>query len=300
VPRTIACEFIAATRRRQGARNSRRLIEEPTITDRRSHFRSVLYVDDDRDICSVVAATLRLVPDLVVQTAESGERAIDLAYEGRPDLVLMDVMMPGLDGPSTFRCMQASALLAHIPVIFMTAKALPTEIAEFLKLGAIGVVVKPFDPVTLYADLLTLWNHQVADLEPSHTGNAQSQVQAQVDALTIGFLERTRADAIHLSTMVALAKDGDRTVMNELERLAHSIHGSAAVFGFHKLSELGATIAKMSVALRESAKNQPAAGEARLMQQLLDSNEMFARAVETAGQAAPRFKDQRWPNRIVS
>src|SRR5580704_16999912 len=112
-------------------------------------FQSVLYVDDDPDICSVVRATLRLVPGLYVQTADSGERAIDLAYELRPDLVLMDVMMPGLDGPSTFNRMRESAVLAHIPVIFMTAKALPAEISQFLQLGAIGVIVKPFDPLRL-------------------------------------------------------------------------------------------------------------------------------------------------------
>src|ERR1700733_13287666 len=88
-------------------------------------LQSVLFVDDDSDICSVVRATLRLVPGLDVQTADSGRRAIDLAYELRPDLVLMDVMMPGLDGPSTFKRMRETILLAHIPVIFMTAKVLP-------------------------------------------------------------------------------------------------------------------------------------------------------------------------------
>jgi len=92
-------------------------------------LQSVLYVDDDPDICSVVQATLRLVPGLNVQTADSGQRAIDLAYELRPDLVLMDVMMPGLDGPATFGRMRESALLSKIPVIFMTAKVLPAEIA---------------------------------------------------------------------------------------------------------------------------------------------------------------------------
>jgi two-component system, OmpR family, response regulator len=85
-------------------------------------FQSVLYVDDDPDICSVVQATLCLVPGLNVQTADSGVRAIDLAYELRPDLVLMDVMMPGLDGPSTFKRMRESALLAEMPVIFMTRR----------------------------------------------------------------------------------------------------------------------------------------------------------------------------------
>src|ERR1700683_5163166 len=121
-------------------------------------FQSVLYVDDDADICSVVQATLRIVPGLDVQTADCGERAINLAYELRPDLVLMDVMMPGLDGPSTLTRMRQSILLADTPVIFLTAKVLPAEISQFLQLGAIGVIVKPFDPLKLYADLVALWH----------------------------------------------------------------------------------------------------------------------------------------------
>src|SRR6204780_3750865 len=123
-------------------------------------FQSILYVDDDPDICSVVQATLRIVPGLNVQTADSGQQAIDLAYELRPDLVLMDVMMPGLDCPSTLKLMRQSVLLADIPVIFMTAKVLPAEISQFLQFGAIGVIVKPFDPLKLYGDLSVLWSNR--------------------------------------------------------------------------------------------------------------------------------------------
>jgi two-component system, OmpR family, response regulator len=263
------------------------LIKETPIADRGLRFQSVLYVDDDKDICSVVHATLLLVPGLVVEIAESGERAIDLAYELRPDLVLMDVMMPGLDGPSTFKCMQESALLANIPVIFMTAKILPTEISQFLKLGAIGVVVKPFDPLKLYGDLLALWNHEGADYGSAKMGGAPSQVQAQVDSLTFGFLERARADAIYLSSMIELAKDGDRTVFKEVERVAHSIHGAGAMFGFPKLSEVGATIVQIAVRLGSSTEHRSAAPVAHLRQELLASSAQLAREVELAWQTAP-------------
>ena len=109
-------------------------------------LRSALYVDDDPDICAVVRATLRMSGDLNVRLASSGEQAIALATEQRPDLILMDVMMPVLDGPSTFKRMQERRATAEIPVIFLTAKVLPFEVAQFLKLGAIGVIGKPFDP----------------------------------------------------------------------------------------------------------------------------------------------------------
>src|ERR1700678_2666725 len=66
-------------------------------------IQSVLYVDNDRNICEVAQATLRLIAGLTVHTAHSGQQAIDLAYELRPDIILMDVMMPGLDGPATLK-----------------------------------------------------------------------------------------------------------------------------------------------------------------------------------------------------
>src|ERR1700683_5502249 len=148
-------------------------------------FQSVLYVDDDADICSVVQATLRIVPGLNVQTADSGERAIDLAYELRPDLVLMDVMMPGLDGPSTFKRMRESALLKRIPVIFMTAKVLPAEIAQLLQLGAIGVIVKPFDPLKLYSDWYALGVNRNGTSRSAISCGGSYKARAEMDSLTI-------------------------------------------------------------------------------------------------------------------
>src|SRR5580700_11093193 len=182
-------------------------------------LQSILYVDDDPDICSVVQATLRLVPGLNVQTADSGERAIDLAYELRPDLVLMDVMMPGLDGPSTFARLRESALLAEIPVIFMTAKVLPAEIAQLLQLGAIGVIVKPFDPLKLYGELFSLWNKENATLRRSSAGGSPTEAQAQVDSLTASFLQRAWTDVINLAKMIERGRAGDRSVFPEIERI---------------------------------------------------------------------------------
>src|SRR5271165_4796223 len=153
---------------------------------------SVLYVDDDPDICEVVHSSLRLLSGFEVRTAESGERAIKLAAELQPDLILMDVMMPGLDGPSTLKRMRASAALAEIPVIFLTAKVLPAEVAHFLNLGAIGVIRKPFDPLRLGSELFTLWKkvyapERAAPRRPAPV--SESQVQAQVQSLTDSFLK---------------------------------------------------------------------------------------------------------------
>jgi two-component system, OmpR family, response regulator len=252
----------------------------------RQDFQSVLYVDDDADICSVVQATLRLVPGLNVQTADCGERAIDLAFELRPDLVLMDVMMPGLDGPSTFKRMRESALLAHIPVIFMTAKVLPAEISQFLQLGAIGVIVKPFDPLNLYGELIALWNNGDAAQQSSIACSGQAKAKAQVDSLTINFLQRAWADVIKLAKMIERAQNGDRSVFNEIERVSHSLHGAGAMFGFPRISELGGTMARMVEGLAASAA--PGSAEPPLLQQLLEFSKQLAQEVEAAWQTAPQ------------
>lgn len=118
---------------------------------------SVFYVDDEPDIREVVEMALGLVPGLTVRTCPSGVQAIQELPLLQPDLVLLDVMMPGLDGPATLAQMRNDEILRNLPVIFMTAKALPQEVDRFMKLGAIGVISKPFDPMQLGQRVQELW-----------------------------------------------------------------------------------------------------------------------------------------------
>lgn len=124
----------------------------------RTRLQTVLYVDDEPDIRQIVQLALGLAPELTIHTAGSGEHALALARELRPDLVLLDVMMPGLDGPGTLSRMRTDSLLASIPVIFMTAKAMPQEVARFRQMGAAGVIAKPFDPMQLMHHVFALWD----------------------------------------------------------------------------------------------------------------------------------------------
>lgn len=117
----------------------------------------VFYVDDEPDIREVVELCLGLDQTLQVQTCESGERALELLPIVNPDIVLLDVMMPGLDGPATLMRLRADSRLAGLPVIFVTAKALPNEIERFLALGAVAVIPKPFDPLKLAEQVTTIW-----------------------------------------------------------------------------------------------------------------------------------------------
>ncbi|TCT03934.1 response regulator [Aquabacter spiritensis] len=116
----------------------------------------VLYVDDDADIREIVALSLSLDPDFAVETAVSGADALVRARRGGIDLILLDVMMPVMDGRTTFAELRALGLDPPIPVAFVTARTQAHEIALFKGLGAIGVIAKPFDPMTLARDVKAL------------------------------------------------------------------------------------------------------------------------------------------------
>jgi CheY-like chemotaxis protein len=118
---------------------------------------SVLYVDDEPDIREVVEMALNLVSGIAVKTCGSGTEALQLMPILLPDLVLLDVMMPGLDGPATLARMRSDPALNRIPVVFMTAKALPQEVDRFMSLGAVGVISKPFDPMQLATRVQEIW-----------------------------------------------------------------------------------------------------------------------------------------------
>jgi CheY-like chemotaxis protein len=109
----------------------------------------VLHVDDEPDIRELVEISLGLDPDLRVKSCVSGDDALAAAVDWSPDVILMDVMMPVMDGPQTLSRLREREKTAGIPVIFMTARAQMRELTHFLSLGAAGVIPKPFDPMTL-------------------------------------------------------------------------------------------------------------------------------------------------------
>ena len=112
-------------------------------------IKKVLLVDDDQNIRFVAQMTLEGLTEWKVVTADSGKAALETAPREMPDLIMLDVMMPDMDGPTTFMQLQQNPDLRGIPVIFMTAKIQTHELENYLKLGAAGVIGKPFDPITL-------------------------------------------------------------------------------------------------------------------------------------------------------
>lgn len=111
--------------------------------------RRILVVDDDDDIREVAEMSLEAVGGHEVLTARCGEDGLTRARQEQPDAILLDVMMPGLDGPATFECLQADPATRDIPVILLTAKLQPADRARFTELGVRAVLSKPFDSMTL-------------------------------------------------------------------------------------------------------------------------------------------------------
>jgi two-component system OmpR family response regulator len=111
----------------------------------------VLYVDDEADIREVATISLGLDPEFEVRSSASGPEALAVADGWQPDLILLDVMMPGMDGPTTLAKLREQPACSAIPVVFITARTQARERDRFLALGAAGVIAKPFDPMTLAA-----------------------------------------------------------------------------------------------------------------------------------------------------
>jgi CheY-like chemotaxis protein len=118
-----------------------------------SQLLHILCVDDEEDILEVVQMCLSFDGGFSISICKSGPEALDFLDQVRPDLILLDVMMPKMDGPATFAAIRAIEAARDVPVIFMTARVQSSEVEHYLKLGAIGVVPKPFDPVTLASEI---------------------------------------------------------------------------------------------------------------------------------------------------
>ncbi len=121
-------------------------------------LKKILFVDDDEDIHLIVKLSLHEIPNLEFRSAYSGEDAIKIAMEFLPDLILLDVMMPKMDGFATLQAIRLMPTLLNIPIIFLTARVQKAEIETYLKLGVLDVITKPFDPATFAPNILKLFS----------------------------------------------------------------------------------------------------------------------------------------------
>ena len=120
-------------------------------------MQKVMCVEDDADIRMILEFSLAGVGGLSVLCCESGAQALAQVQTFRPDLIVLDVMMPGMSGPETLEALRQQPDVVGTPVVFLTAKATPGELEHLLQYGATGVIVKPFDPMTLPQNLHMYW-----------------------------------------------------------------------------------------------------------------------------------------------
>ena len=188
----------------------------------------ILHVDDEADIREVVQISLGFDPGFVTRSCGSGQEALAVALDWRPDIILLDVMMPVMDGPATMSRLRENAQTATIPVVFMTARAQTRELDRFRALGAVGVIPKPFDPMTLAASVRSFV--PLSD-DP-------------FEELRGAFLQRVQKDANGLTRLRLTLQDGGSATdaLSGIKHIAHGLAGAAGIFGFAEISDTAAAL----------------------------------------------------------
>lgn len=188
----------------------------------------VLHVDDEPDIREVVEFSLGLDPDLLIQGCASGQEALAAAPDWAPDIILLDVMMPVMDGAATFARLREDPRTARIPVVFMTARAQSRELDVFRSLGVAGVIPKPFDPMTLAATV-----RAYAEPPDSRLGTMRHEFLQRVDGNLVKLAGHW--SALEHGTAIPASLAGIRSI-------AHGLAGAGGIFGFDDLSDAAATL----------------------------------------------------------
>ena len=138
-------------------------MKDPTL-------RRILFVEDDPDIQTVAKMALEAIGGFTVLACGSGSEALSRLDEFAPDLVLLDVMMPGMDGPATLAALRQSLTGRDLPVVFMTARVQAQEVAAYREMGAEDVIAKPFDPMMLSEQVLSIWRTLKARADGARQG----------------------------------------------------------------------------------------------------------------------------------
>jgi two-component system OmpR family response regulator len=190
----------------------------------------ILHVDDEPDIRDVVEMSLGLDPEFTIKSCSSGADALATSHDWPPDVILLDVMMPEMDGPTTLKRLRERPNTSLTPVVFMTARAQAREIESFVSLGAAGVIPKPFDPMTLASAV----RRYVRPSKPS------------LSSLKSNFVQRAKSDGKALAACrAALAHALEahaRPTIEEVKAIAHGLAGAGGIFGFAAISEKAAAL----------------------------------------------------------
>jgi CheY-like chemotaxis protein len=190
----------------------------------------ILVIEDDADIRTITALALTSLGGFAVDACASAEEGIERAAAAPPDLILLDVMMPGMDGFDTIGALRATRRTASVPVVFLTARVQPSDVARYERLGCLAVIPKPFEPTALVERIRGLWDR--------HAG-ATSPARRRLRALrrSYGNDLPARVQAIQAGAAALGGERWDPQQLRDLYHLVHKMAGSAAVYGFDEVGQ---------------------------------------------------------------
>ncbi len=202
-------------------------------------LKRILMIEDEPDIQAVARLALEALGGFQVRMCGTGREGVQAAAAFDPDLILLDVMMPGLDGPSTLHALRNLPQTVATPVVFMTAKVQPQEVAEYRAIGVVDVIAKPFDPMTLAETILAIWaRYWLATAAAGQAALSAAFVNGLPDKLS----------AIDASWN-QLLRSWDSAALTHLHHLVHSLHGTGATLGLDKLGAAARGLEHALVAL---------------------------------------------------
>lgn len=212
----------------------------------KSKINSVLLVDDEPDIRIIAEMSLSQVGGWKTLVASSGAEAIELATANKPDVILLDVMMPEMTGVQAFKELAAREETKNIPVIFMTAKVQSHEKQHYVGFGAAGVIPKPFDPMQLPKEIRNILEQP-----------AEQRGRNRLEALKQRYAEELGAKVEGLRAAVEHAREADdntrKAAVEAAHQIAHKLHGTAGTYGHPEVSRAMAAIELVLEKLLEDA-----------------------------------------------
>ena len=194
-----------------------------------TEIKTILLADDEPDIRIIAEMSLAQVGGWTTHIASSGAQALELAAKHSPDVILLDVMMPEMDGMATLQALAANEATRNIPVIFMTAKVQSHEKQKYVGLGAIGVIPKPFDPMQLPTNIRQIFNQPVKQRGRNRLAALRQRYAEEIG----GKLGGLRSAIEHARGADEGARKG---ALEAAHTIAHKLHGTAGTYGHPEVS----------------------------------------------------------------
>lgn len=221
----------------------------------------ILYVEDDADIRKIVSISLETVGGYTVAACGSCADALEVVDEFDPDLLLLDVMMPEVDGPSTLRELRKRDSAADAPAVFITAKVQSGNLAHYRRLGAFDVIVKPFDPMALPAKIGQIWRRYRSE---GDTMPADERLATELARLSADFVAQLPGQLRAVQDAAAAWLDAPRDSgrYEIVARRVHKLKGSGSTFGCPGVTRAARTLEQQLAAYRRDidAGVRPAIG----------------------------------------